>query len=181
MQYVYHTLQDDIKSIYEFIPQNASLVDELSEVISCITKIEKDIKVNGISHESAARCSKLVKNTLRLGNERQQKIATFILDYLNREISFMDKGESHNTSSDAIESTFGVTKARRSDDKLAGVTPIILIIPLRLSLSDTNRRINFNFKERLELGRHRHIKEWTDAHLSPNLVVKRLKVLVKNG
>ena len=181
MQYVYHTLQDDIKSIYEFIPQNASLVDELSEVISCITKIEKDIKVNGISHESAARCSKLVKNTLRLGNERQQKIATFILDYLNREISLMDKGESHNTSSDAIESTFGVTKARRSDDKLAGVTPIILIIPLRLSLSDTNRRINFNFKERLELGRHRHIKEWTDAHLSPNLVVKRLKVLVKNG
>ena len=61
MHYVYQTLRDDIKSIYEFIPQNASLVNELSEVMSCITKIEKDIKVNGISHESAARCSKLVK------------------------------------------------------------------------------------------------------------------------
>ena len=82
MQYVYHTLQDDIKSIYDFIPQNASLIDELSEVMSCITKIEKDIKVNGISHESSTRCCQLVKTTLFLGNERQQKIGTFILDYL---------------------------------------------------------------------------------------------------
>lgn len=177
MQYVYHTLQDDIKSIYGFIPQNASLVDELSEVMTCIAKIEKDIKVNGISHESATRCRQLVKTTLLQGNERQQKIGSFILDYLNREISFMNKDESHNASSDTIESTFGVTKARMSDDKLAGVTPIILMIPLRLSLSDNTKRVNFNFKERLELGRHRHIKEWTDAHLSPNLVVKRRKTI----
>ena len=177
MQYVYHTLQDDIKSIYDFIPQNASLIDELSEVMSCIAKIEKDIKVNGISHESSTRCCQLVKTTLFLGNERQQKIGTFILDYLNREISFMDKDESHNASSDTIESTFRVTKARKSDDKLAGVTPIILMIPLRLSLSDNTKRVNFNFKERLELERHRHIKEWTDANLSPNLVVKRLKTI----
>ena len=179
MQYVYHTLQDDIKSIYGFIPQNASLVDELSEVMSCIAKIEKDIKVNGISHGSATRCRQLVKTTLLLGNERQRKIGAFILDYLNREISFMNNEESHNASSDTIESTFGVTKARKSDDKLAGVTPIILVIPLRLCLSDNTRRVNFNFKERLELGRHRHIKEWTDVHLSPNLVIKRLKTIGK--
>ena len=179
MQYVYHTLRDDIKSIYEFVPQNASLVDELSEVMSCIAKIEKDIKVNGISHESATRCGQLVRTTLLRSNERQQKIGVFILDYLNRETSFINDGESHNASSDAIESTFGVVKARKSDDKLAGVTPMILMMPLRLCLSDKNRRVNFNFKERLELGRHRHIKEWTDAHLSPNLVVKRLETIGK--
>ncbi len=179
MQYVYHTLQHDIKSIYGFIPQNASLVDELSEVMTCITKIEKDIKVNGISHESATRCRQLVKTRLLQGNERQQKIGTFILEYLNREISFMNKDESHNASSDTIESTFGVTKARKSDDKLAGVTPIILMIPLRLHFSDDTRRINFKFKERLELERHRHIKEWTDVYLSPNLVTKRLKTIGK--
>lgn len=180
MQFVYHTLQEDIKSIYEFIPQNASLVDELSEVMSCINTIEKDIKSNGISHESAARCKDLVKVALMLGNDRQQKIGAYILDYFDRETSFMDKEEFHNASSDAIESTFGVTKARKSDDKLAGVTPIILMIPLRLSLSTKTRRVNFNFKERLEIGRHRHIKEWTDANLSPNLVIKRRKTIGKN-
>ena len=45
MQYLYHTLQNDIKSIYAFIPQNASLVDELAETMDCITKIEKDVKI----------------------------------------------------------------------------------------------------------------------------------------
>ena len=68
---------------------------------------------------------------LSSGNERQQKLGIHILDYLNREISLMDKKESHNASSDNIESTFGVTKARKSNDKIAGVTPIILMMPLR--------------------------------------------------
>ena len=179
MQYVYHTLRDDIKSIYGFIPQNASLVDELSEVMSCINRIEKDIKNNGISHESAARCRQLVRNTLMSGNERQHKIGTFILEYLDRETSFMNEDESHNASTDTIESTFGVVKARKSDDKLAGVTPIILMMPLRLHFADKTRRVNFNFKERLETGRHCHIKEWTDVNLSPNLVIKRRETIGK--
>ena len=179
MQYVYHTLRDDIKSIYGFIPQNASLVDELSEVMSCINKIEKDIKNNGISHESAARCKQLVRNTLMSGNERQHKIGTFILEYLDRETSFMNEDESHNASTDTIESTFGVVKSRKSDDKLAGVTPIILMMPLRLHFADKTRRVNFNFKERLETGRHCHIKEWTDVNLSPNLVIKRRETIGK--
>lgn len=179
MQYVYHTLQDDIKCIYGFIPQNASLVDELSEVMSCINRIEKDIKNNGISHESAARCRQLVRNTLMSGNERQHKIGTFILEYLDRETSFMNEDESHNASTDTIESTFGVAKARKSDDKLAGVTPIILMMPLRLHFADKTRQVNFKFKERLEIGRHCHIKEWTDANLSPNLVIKRRETIGK--
>lgn len=116
---------------------------------------------------------------LSSGNERQQKLGTYILDYLNREISFMDKKESHNTSSDTVESTFGVTKARKSNDKLAGVTPIILMMPLRHYFADKSRRVNFNFKERLEVGRHRRIKEWTDVNLSPNLGVKDVKPLAK--
>ena len=39
---------------------------------------------------------------LSSGNERQQKLGIHILDYLNREIAFMDKKESHNASSDTI-------------------------------------------------------------------------------
>lgn len=179
MLQVFTFLPKDIRSVYEFIPQNASLIYELSEVMDCINTIENDIKVNGISHESAARCKHLVRHTLMLGNERQRNVGTLILDYLDSETSFVKKEESHNASSDIIESAFGITKARNSDDKLAGVTPIILMAPLRLSLSDKNRRLDFNYKERLEVGRTRHIKEWTSAHLSPNLAVKRQKTIGK--
>jgi len=31
----------------------------------------------------------------------------------------------------------------------------------------------------LEEGRHRHIKEWTNANLSPNLAVKRINTIGK--
>ena len=48
-----------------------------------------------------------------------------------------------------------------------------------LHFADKIRRVNFNFKERLEIGRHRHIKEWTDVNLSPNLVIKRGETIGK--
>lgn len=123
LQYVYHTLQNDIKSIYAFIPQNASLVDELSETMDCITKIEKDVKNNGWSHDVISRCKQLVRTGLMSGNERQRKVGSFILDYVDRELAFVNEGEPHNASSDPVESLFGVVKSRMSDDKLAGVTP----------------------------------------------------------
>lgn len=179
MQYLYHTLQNDIKSIYAFIPQNASLVDELAETMDCITKIEKDVKNNGWSHDTINRCKQLVTTSLMSGNERQCKVGSFILEYVERELAFVNEGESHNASSDPVESIFGVVKDRMSDDKLAGVTPIILMMPLRLNLADKGRRVKFNFKQRLEEGRHRHIKEWTNENLSPNLVVKRINTIGK--
>ena len=101
------------------------------------------------------------------------------MEYIERERIFVNEGESQNASSDPVESIFGVVKNRMSDDKLSGVTPIILMMPLRLNLADKDRRVNFNFKERLEEGRHRHIKEWTNENLSPNLVVKRINTIGK--
>ncbi len=176
--YIIHC-KKDIKSIYAFIPQNASLVDELAETMDCITKIEKDIKNNGWSQDSVARCKKLVTESLILRHERQRKVGSYILGYLERELSLLNEGDVHNASSDPIESTFGVTKDRMSNDKLTGVTPMILIMPLRIALADKNRRVGFDFKERLEEGRHRHIKEWTNANLSPNLAVKRINTIGK--
>ena len=179
IQYVYHTLQNDIKEVYKFIPNNAALVDELSEVMDCITKIECDIKTNGISYESAARCKRLVINSIMNGNERQRKVGTYILEYLDSEVSFMGENEQHNASSDPVESTFGVTKARLSDDKLVGVTTMILVIPLRLRLAEEDSRVKFKFKERLEQERHWHIKQWANENLSPNLMVKRINTIGK--
>lgn len=53
------------------------------------------------------------------------------------------------------------------------------MMPLRHYFADKSRRVNFNFKERLEVGRHRRIKEWTDVNLSPNLGVKRRETIGK--
>lgn len=179
MQYVYHALKDDEKRIYGFIPENASLVDELSETMRCITGIEKEVKENGWSKKTGSLCSRLVMTCLMSGNERQRKVGSDILGYIKRELSLVNEEEAHNASSDPVESAFGVTKARSSDDKLSGVTPVILLLPLRLRLADKDSRVKFKFKARLEEGRHRHIKEWADKNLTPNLTVKRNKTIGK--
>ena len=79
----------------------------------------------------------------------------------------------------SIESTFGVTKARMSDDKLVGVSTMILVIPLRLRLAEKGSRFKFNFKERLEHERLCNIKQWADENLSPNLMIKRINTIGK--
>lgn len=179
MQFVYHKFPDNVKRIYEFIPRNASLINELSEVMDCITRIEKDVKTNGMSNEVGCRCRQLVVRTLMCGNERQRKLGAYILEYFDRELSFVNGNACHNASSDPVESAFGVIKSRMPDNKLVGVSPIILIMPLRFSLANHDARPKFDFKGRLERGRHCHLKEWKDENLSPNLAVKRSKTIGK--
>lgn len=179
MLHAYHVLPKDAASIYKFVPKDSSLVEELREVTECVDLIDKDLKRNGISHESVKRCKRLVCTRLMNGNDRQRKLGDLITDYLDEEVSFVEEGRSHNASSDIIESTFGVVKSRMPDNKLTGVTPLILMLPLRLSLAGKKMREKFEFKERLETGRHRHIKEWASQNLTVNLAIKRTTILGK--
>lgn len=57
--------------------------------------------------------------------------------------------ESRNISSDIIESTFGVFKQKKSPNKLYGITPFVLFIPLHAKLENKSATKSFNFKERL--------------------------------
>ena len=60
--------------------------------------------------------------------------------------SLLNEGDVHNASSDTIESTFEVTKARMSNDKLAGISPMILIMPFRIALADKTGELVSNLK-----------------------------------
>ena len=55
------------------------------------------------------------------------------------------------------------------------------MMPLRYYFADKSRRVNFNFKERLEEGRHRRIKEWTDVTFLRIYESKDVKPLAKNA
>lgn len=179
MQVVYHELQTNIKDIYRFVPENSSLIDELTEVMACINKIEKEVKTHGLSKESALRCKSLVSGRLMYGNERQRALGSFILEYFDREVAFVEEDVAHNVSSDPIESVFGVYKSKKSKDKLTGVTPLILVMPLRLALSDSKASVSFDYKGCLEKEPHHNIKLWADDNLSPNLTSKRMQILGK--
>lgn len=177
----YETLPDNAREIYSFIPENASLIKELSEVMRCLNGIEKELKHNGVSKESVERCKSIVTNGIMLGNSRQRSLALRIIEYLDMEVGLVKNNESHHASSDGIERTFGIFKARKSSDNLAGVTPMVLMLPLRLALAATENCLQFDYKQRLEHERLKHIKQWAQEHLTENLTIKRRITLRRKG
>lgn len=177
----YDKLPGEAQKIYPFISENAPLIKELDEVMSCINCIEKEIKTNGISRESVAKCKSLVSNGILLGKSRQKEVATSILEYLDNEVALLKDGEAHHASSDGIERTFGILKARRSDDKLAGVTPIVLMLPLRQALAPLDNFWQLNYKEHLENNKISDIEEWCQKNLRENLTQKRINTLYANA
>lgn len=182
MQDTYHNLTEEMKAIYAFIPANASLISELSATMECYREIERCLKTKGLSKASAEWCREKVRNNLMAGGERMRKLGTFILQYLDREEALLvNKDDQHNICSDPIETAFGVHKARKSPNKLYGVSPIILALPLRMALATPEKRKEFNFKERMEKSRHKYIKKWTDENLLPNMVSIRRKILKKTA
>ena len=179
---VYHSLTEEMRAIYAFIPAYASLISELSKTMECYEEIERRLKTKGLSKESAEWCRGKVRNILMTGGERMRKVGAFILQYLDREEALLaGKDGPHNISSDPIETAFGVLKDKKSPNKLYGVSPIILTMPLRMALATPEKRKEFKFKELMEKSRHKNIKKWTDENLLPNLVSIRREILKKTA
>lgn len=131
MLYIYHNLTLQERTAFAFVPANASLIDEFTEVMECINRIENNCKQNGLSKDTIKQCLKDVKSILLAGNSRMKTIGDAICRFLLKEGEVLENEKSvHNNSSDVIESTFGVYKLRKSPNKLYGVISFILFLPV---------------------------------------------------
>ena len=175
---VYHTLQAEEQAVFAFVPANASLIDELSEVTKCISNIEYLCKNKGISKETVNKSQQEIKKHLLIGNTRMIQLGQTIIDFLTNEITVIEDHTAYNNSSDIIESLFGKYKARKSPNKLCGVTSFILFMPIYTKLSKGNQK-KFDFKAALEEKRIRQIKVWEKESLTQNLMQLRIKCLKK--
>lgn len=175
---VYHKLTPEERAIYAFVPVNASLIDELLEVMKCINSLEKEFKRNGFSWNTIDRCLKTIQNTLFSGNHRMRKLGEAICDFLQNEGKVLENQKSeHYISSDILESIFGIYKRRKSPNKLFGVTSFILFMPAYMQLSKRQSPNNHTIKKHLENVRLSQIHEWAKLHLTSNLVTKRINTL----
>ncbi len=175
---IYHNLAPQEREAFAFVPSNASLIDELSEVMKCINCIEKECKQNGLSKKVITQSLRNVQNTLFKGNSRMRTLGEAICQFLLEEGKILeDENSAHNNSSDIIESTFGTYKLRKSPNKLYGVTSFILFIPAYTQLAAKRYNKQGAFKKHLENVRLRQIQEWTKENLTENLVTKRVNTL----
>lgn len=174
----YHTLKTkEDRAIFSFIPANASLIDELSDVVKCVNSIEHICKHKGLSKETVDGCLAEIRKYLFTGNRRMIQIGAAITMYLLDETKTMTDNESHNNSSDIIESIFGKYKSRKSPNKLHGITPFILFLPIQARLLAKSSAKGFNFKEALETVYLKEVDEWSKDKLTKNLVQMRTKFL----
>ena len=179
---VYHSLSADEKRAFSFIPSNASLIDELSQVVMCVSRIEYICKHKGLSKKTVSECRKEIKKHLFSGNARMIHLGECVTQFLIKEAMLLGEDiTAHNNSSDVLESLFGMYKARKSPNKLNGITPFILFAPLYTKLHNSLKNKKFDFKNALEKKRMRHIDVWAKENLSPNLVQLRIKCLGKVG
>ena len=179
---IYNHLSSEEKEVFSFIPHNASLIEELTEIMTCVGNIEEIFKHQGLSKKTINQCQLQVRRILMSGNERMIKFACSIRSFLDEEDKILESDDDvRNNSSDIIESIFGSYKARKSPNKLHGVTPFVLFIPAHTQLLKMEAKKNYHFKERLERVRLKEIEHWKSENLSPNLVVKRIALLKKAG
>lgn len=105
-----------------------------------------------------------------------------MLEYFKKqEMILVDAQQNHNISSDIIESSFGIYKEKKSPNKLYGITPFILFIPLHAKLANESLTKTFNFKERLCYVKLKDIDAFAKKHMSNNWVTERTKTLKKAG
>ena len=102
-----------------------------------------------------------------------------MLEYFNREETLLTGNMNVNISSDIIESTFGIYKSKKSQNKLYGITSFVLTIPLYPKVANESVTKTINFKERIVNVKLKDISTWSTEHLSKNWVTERTKTLRK--
>lgn len=165
------------RKVFSYIPQYASFINEIKEMVSCIQFIETEMKYHGLSKKSISICKRHVITSIMRGNNRMRKVGQEILAYLSKEELLLKDDKVINNSSDIIESFFGTFKYKQSPNKLNGVTALALHLPVILAFNGDYVSENYNIKKRLCRTKIKDINLWKNENLLENLVAKRIRTM----
>ncbi len=114
------------------------LVQELSVCTDAIRHVEKLCKCHGFGAKTSALCQDyIIRNVIGNAYNRRASVGLDMLDYfMSQESLLADRHDIRHISSDIIESDFGIYKAKKSPNKLYGITSLVLILPLYPKISD---------------------------------------------
>ena len=143
-----------------WIKEYELFIRELSELNDVISKIEKIIKINGLSNKTANECKKIMKE-----NKNQYvKILEIKLKEYFVEVLSSFPNEKILCTSDIIESAFGKYKNYLSQNPLAGVTNLCLSLA-----AFTSNLSKENIKLALEKTTVKDIESWTFENIGTSL------------
>ena len=159
-----------------FVQRHASLAEELAEVCRMLKAVLSVLKTKGLSLSTARECSKIMADAQSVGGgKRMTTLCNMMTQYMSQELKVVgDSNEAHNISSDIIESCFGIYKDRRSKDKMAGITSIVLTIPLFSYKKSEEKWQEIDIVESFSATTISMVQQWRNDNLpeSPNQLRK---------
>lgn len=179
----FDSLPKEMQDAYSFILDYKELLVKLKVAVAAVEHIETICKTEGFNLANSKKCKKyIIQHIIGNANNSSAMLGIKILEYFKQqEEKLKDNYESHNISSDIIESTFGVFKQKKSPNKLYGITPFVMFIPLHAKLENKSATKTFNFKERLCNVKLKDIDTFAKKHMSTNWVAARTKQLKNVG
>ena len=177
----YDSLDTRMKEAYSFILPYRSLVHELSVCTNAIQHVEKLCKCQGFGLRTNALCQlHIIRHVIGNANNRRATAGLRMLDYFKKQAALLTGNETvRHISSDIIESDFGIYKAKKSPNKLYGITSLVLMLPLYPKTIDYSIAQKQDFKVRLVNVKLKDIDLWAKENLSENRVVLRARTLNK--
>lgn len=174
-------LEQEFKDAYAFLLDYRDLISELKVCTDAIRHVEEICKMQGLSMRTSALCQHyIIQHVIGNANSRRARLGLEMLDYFRKETTLLgDIKAVHHISSDIIESDFGIYKAKESPNKLYGITPLVLILPLYPKSTDYSVAYKQDFKVRLAKVKLKDVEAWAKDHLLPNSVSLRSKTLKK--
>ena len=181
MLHAYSILPKEKQEAYSFVPENKELLDELVVAVDAVRHVEEICKTRGFNIATCNECKHfIIRNVIGNANNRRAMLGIRMLDYFKKEEALLvDDVQNDNISSDIIESDFGIFKMKKSPNKLYGITPFVLLIPLYPKLVNKSVTDTFNFKERLVNVKLKDIDTWAAKNMSTNWVTERTKIFRK--
>ena len=178
----FQKLSDAEKLAFAFVPAHKDLITELGCAMECYTYVLQKVKNEGLSINLCKELRDyIVRNHIYPDNARLTRIMMKVWDYLKKETSLLKPGQTHNLSSDIIESIFGIFKQKKSPNHLYGVTPFVLFIPAHTAIVGMHDTKSVDFKRVFSDYHQKDIDEWKKQNLQVNWVRTRTKTLAKTG
>ena len=156
---------DRIKEELNWINDYSGLIKELSEINSTIKEIEKEMKSNGLSIKSFKK-SKVFLTKCESG--KAQEFKHILVEKIKQQLELLPKTDKVLFSSDILESVFGKYKNRVSDNPMASVSVLMLIIAA-FTVNLTEETI----RESIESVKIKDIKKWAEDNIGVSLFQKR--------
>ena len=160
---------DRIRKELLWISDYSELITELSEIDRSIKEVEREFKHNGLSKTSSKKCIRELK---KLKSHNGKKIKEALILKIDQQITLLPNTDVILFSSDILESVFGKYKNRVSENPMASITCLMLIIA-----AFTSDLTQESVKQSMENVKMTDIKKWSIENVGISLFEKR-KVLL---